>query len=80
MRLIEHKTALYGIQIFLRTNIDTDHIFCYKVKLAYAPTLLMYFAMYCIIKKSLAKDCCTAKLILYTQGVEMGQDIIVLGT
>ena len=24
MRLIEHKTALYGIQIFLRTNIDTD--------------------------------------------------------
>ena len=23
---------------------------------------------------------CTAKLILYTQGVEMGQDIIVLGT
>ena len=25
MRLIEHKTALYGIQIFLRTNIDTDH-------------------------------------------------------
>ena len=67
MRLIEHKTALYGIQIFLRTNIDTDfiirrrkfperHIFCYKVKLAYAPTLLMYSTMYCIIKKSLAKD------------------------
>ena len=25
MRLIEHKTALYGIQIFLRTNIDTDY-------------------------------------------------------
>ena len=25
MRLIEHKTALYGIQIFLRTNIDTDN-------------------------------------------------------
>ena len=23
---------------------------------------------------------CTAKLILYTKGVEMGQDIIVLGT
>ena len=23
---------------------------------------------------------CTAKLILYTQGVEMGQDIIILGT
>ena len=25
-------------------------------------------------------ELCTAKLILYTQGVEMGQDIIVLGT
>ena len=53
MRLIEHKTALYGIQIFLRTNIDTDYIL---LKSAYAPTLLMYLAMYCIIKKSLAKD------------------------
>lgn len=27
-----------------------------------------------------ADSVCTAKLILYTQGVEMGQDIIVLGT
>ena len=27
MRLIEHKTALYGIQIVLRTNIDTDEDF-----------------------------------------------------
>ena len=33
-------------------------------------------ARYCTAKLIL----CTAKLILYTQGVEMGQDIIVLGT
>lgn len=30
--------------------------------------------------KKIANQTCTAKLILYTQGVEMGQDIIVLGT
>lgn len=66
------------LRLFLRKNIGDRP---YERGRRRVECREQYHTVYCAQERIyLIAEICTAKLILYTQGVEMGQDIIVLGT
>ena len=67
--------AVVGFLFAVTTSLSSDSALLPRMVLTLTAIVNTVDVWYII-----AKDKCTAKLILYTQGVEMGQDIIVLGT